>query len=74
MATSPTSTTKNHLIFTEERMKKADKSLSIRVIKESTRNGMSSMLTKLLMFKPRDFKLTSDSTSTGHSTSDQDSQ
>jgi hypothetical protein len=41
---------------------------------DSTRNGMLSILTKMLDLKRRDLTKTSDSIATDHSTSSQDSQ
>jgi hypothetical protein len=60
-------------MFIKERMKKDKKFQSTRHIMERTRNGRSSILTKLLLLKPRDLMKNSDFTSTDHSTSSQDS-
>ena len=46
MVTLPTSTTTNHLMFTEEKMKKVERSLSGTDTMERTRDGKLSILIK----------------------------
>jgi len=55
-------------------MKKVKRSLSMVNMERSIKNGMSVIWMRSRMFKQRDSTRNSDSTSTDHSTSDQDSQ
>jgi len=59
-------------MFTVVKMKKVDKSLSGTNIMVQTRDGRSSILTKLKKYRTKDSMRTSVSISTDHSTSDQD--
>jgi hypothetical protein len=72
--TSLTFKTRRHLMSIKERMLKDKKSLSTRNITELTRDGELFILIKLLRNQKPDIIQNSDSISTDHSTSDQDSQ
>jgi hypothetical protein len=74
MKCSLTSKTERHLMSMEEKMRKEDKSLSGTSMERPTRDGRSSILTKQIKNKKRDLMMTSVSTSTDHSISDQDFQ
>jgi hypothetical protein len=71
---SSTGRTRNALTSTVEEMKKQDKSLPGRDTTVPTRDGKSYTLTKLNQYQRRDSTKNSDSMSTDHSTSSQDSQ
>jgi hypothetical protein len=72
--TSSTSKTERHLMSIQEEMRKEDKSSFGTNMERLTRDGRSSILTKLRKCKVREFIRTSDSTSIDHSISDPDSQ
>jgi hypothetical protein len=61
-------------MFIQEEIKKNNKLSSGVIMERRTRDGLLSILIKLNQFKLRDLQKNSDSTSTDHSTSDQDSQ
>jgi len=61
-------------MYTEERMKKEERSLPGTSTREQTRDGRLFMLTRLLRLQLRDLTKTSDSMSIDHSTSCQDFQ
>jgi len=54
VVTSSISETRKLLMFMEEKMRKEDKLLSGTNTKERTSNGRLFILTKLMVFKPRD--------------------
>jgi hypothetical protein len=71
---SSTGQTAKYLMSQEEKILKDKPFGSGRIMVEPTRNGRSSILTKQRRSQLKDSTKNSDSTSTDHSTSDQDSQ